>query len=54
MATDKNPRGEKRPKDGRGGGTGRPGGLRGGKNPDPCGKYSPGGGRGKGTGRPKK
>jgi hypothetical protein len=51
----KNPRGLPRPHDGRGGGTGRPGGLRNGQNPKPCPKggpgYGQGGGRGKGTNR---
>ena len=56
MANETNPRGIKRPRDGRGGGVGMPGGLRIGKNEFPCfpgisEHISPGLGRGKGTRR---
>ena len=51
----KNPRGQARPKDGRGGGKGMAGGRRAGRNTGGCKKGGPGqgagGGRGKGTGR---
>ena len=53
---DENPRGQKRPKDGRGKGEGMPGGLRGGKMDKPCPTgegpgFGQGGGRGKGKNR---
>ncbi|GAI72308.1 unnamed protein product [marine sediment metagenome] len=56
MTGDKNPRGEERPHDGRGGGVGMEGGLRGGRNTEPCETgegegFSMGGGRGSGRGR---
>ena len=44
--TSYNPRGIKRPRDGRGRGVGMPGGRRQGQNPNPCGR----GGRGVGRG----
>jgi len=47
--TDYNPRGIKRPHDGRGRGVGMPGGRRAGQNTQPCGKG--GGGIGKGINR---
>jgi len=50
MSTDTNPRGEQRPKDGRGRGKGQPGGLRGGMNTEPC-ETGEGTGLGTGTGR---
>jgi len=48
MSNNTNPRGEKRPRDGRGKGIGMKGGRRAGKNPNPC---SPKRGYGKGKGR---
>lgn len=55
MADDRNPRGQLRPKDGRGGGKGVAGGIRRGKNMGICKLGGPGqgkgGGRGKGKGR---
>ena len=51
MSRDSNPRGEKRPRDGRGKGVGMKGGRRGGRNPEPC---SPNRGYGKGKGRKRK
>jgi len=48
MSNNKNPRGEKRPRDGRGKGIGMKGGRRAGKNPNPC---DPKRGYGKGKGR---
>jgi len=45
-----NPRGIKRPRDGRGRGVGMPGGRRHGQNPNPCGR----GGRGVGRGANRK
>lgn len=48
--TGKNPRGVQRPHDGRGGGTGMPGGRRQGQNPNPCPKGGPGYGKGNGQG----
>lgn len=55
MATEKNPQGQERPKDGRGAGVGIKGGRRGGKNTATCKYEGPGGGegggRGSGTGR---
>ena len=49
---DMNPRGFKRPHDGRGGGVGV-GGLRGGRNTEPCSDDGVGGGEGKGRGKGK-
>ena len=46
---DTNPRGFKRPKDGRGQGVGFPGGLRDGQNTEPC--ETDGVGQGSGAGR---
>jgi hypothetical protein len=51
MSRDTNPRGEKRPRDGRGAGVGMTGGARAGRNPEPC---SPKRGYGKGKGRKRK
>lgn len=45
---DTNPRGLKRPRDGRGGGIGMPMGLRDGRNTDSCETDGPGHGEGKG------
>jgi len=50
MPADRNPRGVKRPKDGRGDGDGMPGGLRRGRNTDDCGRDGPGHGEGEGAG----
>lgn len=53
---DINPRGQKRPKDGRGRGSGMLGGRRDGRNKKPCPTgpgYGKGGGRGKGKRRKK-
>jgi len=36
MSSDTNPRGEKKPRDGRGKGVGMKGGRRAGRNPTPC------------------
>ena len=49
MTTERNPRGIKRPRDGRGGGVGVAGGRRAGRNTEPC--PSTGAGRGRGGGR---
>jgi hypothetical protein len=53
--SDRNPRGIKRPRDGRGKGVGMSGGNRRGRNTGPCKSggpgYGNGGGRGKGAGR---
>jgi len=52
--TEKNPRGEKRPRDGRGKGRGMPGGQREARNPTPCEPSGERGyGKGKGKNRPK-
>jgi len=51
--SDTNPRGLKRPKDGRGKGVGMPGGLRAGRNPIPCNPFGRGYGAGKGRNRPR-
>ena len=56
MSSDTNPRGEKRPRDGRGGGVGMEGGLRGGMNTEPCETgegtgFGTGSGKGRGRGR---
>jgi hypothetical protein len=48
LSNNTNPRGEKRPRDGRGKGIGMKGGRRAGKNPNPC---SPKREYGKGKGR---
>lgn len=52
-----NPRGQKRPQDGKGKGEGMPGGRRGGKNTEPCPDggvgHGKGGGRGGGKNRKK-
>jgi hypothetical protein len=51
---DVNPRGLRRPRDGTGGGIGRNGGLRQGRNREPCNDgpgYGRGGGQGKGRRR---
>ena len=53
MKNEKNPRGTNRPRDGRGGGIGTPGGRRGGKNTSPCPTGGPGSGKGGGTGKGK-
>ena len=45
------PRGQVRPRDGRGQGTGNPGGLRGGRNEGPCKTDGPGFGQGQGQGQ---
>ena len=50
---DTNPRGLKRPKDGRGRGIGVSGGLRGGRNTEPCSDDGVGGGEGQGRGKGK-
>ncbi|MQY62076.1 hypothetical protein GH146_02150 [archaeon] len=50
--SDSNPRGTRRPKDGRGKGVGMPGGQKAGRNPTPC-KPTRGQGAGKGRNRPK-
>ena len=50
IMTDRNPRGEKRRRDGSGRGVGRPGGRRAGRNPNPC-KSKRGMGKGKGQNR---
>jgi len=49
--SDTNPRGQKRPRDGKGRGEGMPGGRRKGRNPTPCG---PERGYGKGRGQKRK
>jgi len=55
VSEDVNPRGEKRPHDGRGRGSGMPGGMRRGRNGGGCRFGGPGhglgGGRGRGRGR---
>jgi len=51
MASTRNPRGLLRPRDGRGKGIGRPGGLRQGRNRGPCKFGGPGYGQGRGRGR---
>jgi len=51
MATNRNPRGLKRLRDGRGGGVGMPRGRRVGKNIEPCPSTGAGRSRGKGRGR---
>jgi hypothetical protein len=48
MSDNTNPRGEKRPRDGRGKGVGMKGGRRAGRNPNPC---SPKRGYGEGKGQ---
>ena len=59
MSSDTNPRGEKRTRNGRGMGEGQPGGLRGGKNTEPCETgegtgFGTGSGKGRGRGRSEK
>ena len=54
MSEDGNPRGLKRPRDGRGGGTGMEGGLRMGRNTEPCTENGVGFGGGEGKGRGKR
>ena len=52
MSSDTNPRGKKRPMDGRGKGVGLKGGRRGGRNPVPCdSEQKRGYGKGKGQKR---
>ncbi len=46
--SERNPRGQLRPRDGRGRGVGMPGGRRGGRNTGPCSNGGPGFGRGRG------
>ena len=46
--SERNPRGQLRPHDGRGHGVGMPGGRRGGRNTGPCSKGGPGFGKGRG------
>lgn len=53
MANDKNPRGQSRPKDGRGRGKGVAGGIRRGKNMRICKLGGPGQGKGGGKGKEK-